>query len=57
MKDFKLTLNLEEVNLVIKALSELPFKQVNDLVAKIHLQAQEQLVAANGHETVLNENK
>ena len=51
MKDFKLTLNLNEVNLVIRALGNLPYNQVNELLAKVHAQAQEQVVAANGHET------
>ena len=57
MKNFKLTLTLDEVNLIIKALGNLPFNQVNDLVATIHLQAQEQLVAANGHEPLVTEHK
>jgi len=55
MKDFKLKLDIAEVNLIIKALGNLPFNQVNELIAKIHSQAQEQLVAANGHEAAVNE--
>lgn len=49
MKDFQLTLNLNEVNLIIKSLGNLPFNQVSDLINKIHAQAQQQLVS-NGHE-------
>lgn len=55
MKEFKLKLDINEVNLIIKALGNLPFNQVSELVGKIHNQAQEQLVAANGHETAVNE--
>ena len=43
MKDLKLTLTITEANLILKALGELPFRQVNDLVTKIHAQAQQQL--------------
>jgi hypothetical protein len=51
MKDFKLTLSLNETNLVIRALGNLPYNQVHELLAKIQTQAQEQLAAANGHES------
>lgn len=59
MKDFKLTLSLNEVNLVIRALGNLPYNQVNELLARIHTQAQEQLTAANGSDaaTVLETNR
>ena len=50
MKEFKLTLTINETNLILKALAELPFKQVSDLVGKIHAQAQQQLI--NTDETV-----
>ncbi|MCC6371443.1 MAG: hypothetical protein IT236_10605 [Bacteroidia bacterium] len=49
MKDFQLTLNINEVNQIIKALGHMPFNQVSDLIAKIHAQAQQQLVS-NGHQ-------
>ena len=49
MKEFKLTLQLTEVNLILKALGDMPFNQVSELVTKIHAQAKEQL-ASNGHE-------
>ena len=51
MKDFELTLNINEVNLIIKALGNMPFNQVSDLITKIHAQAQKQLVS-NGHEKI-----
>lgn len=59
MKDFKLTLSLNEVNLVIRALGNLPYNQVNELLARIHAQAQEQLTATNGSDaaTVLETNR
>lgn len=56
MKDFQLTLSLNEVNIIIKALGNLPFNQVNEIIAKIHTQAQEQITApTNGHEKVVAE--
>jgi hypothetical protein len=59
MKDFKLTLNVNEMNLIIRALGNLPYNQVNELLNKIHAQAQEQLTAANGQEAtaVLESNR
>jgi hypothetical protein len=50
MKDFKLILDVNEVNLLIKALGNLPYNQVNELMIKIHTQAKDQLVSANGHD-------
>lgn len=47
MKEFKLTLTVNETNLILKALSELPYKQVSDLVTKIHTQAQQQLMGTD----------
>jgi len=46
MKEFKLALNLNEVNVILKALSALPYSQVNEIIAKIHAQAQEQITNA-----------
>ena len=42
MKDLQLQLTLEEVNLILKALSNMPFSQVYELIGKIHEQAAEQ---------------
>jgi hypothetical protein len=39
----KLELKLEEVNTVLAALAELPFKISADLIVKIKMQAEEQL--------------
>ena len=59
MKDFNLKLNVNEVNLILKALSQLPYHQVNEMITKIHTQAQEQLTTevvdqAKKNETVTN---
>lgn len=44
-QDVKITLelNLEEVNLILGALSEQPFKTVFELIGKVNIQANEQL--------------
>jgi phosphoribosylformylglycinamidine (FGAM) synthase PurS component len=51
MKEFKLLLNVNEVNTILKALGNMPYNQVNDIVSKIHTQAQEQLTNAVINET------
>ena len=51
MKEFKLLLNVNEVNTILKALGNMPYNQVNELVTKIHAQAQEQLTNAVINET------
>lgn len=38
-----LRLNIGEVNVIIKALSERPFREVYELIGKIHLQSNAQL--------------
>lgn len=43
--EIQLTLTFEEVNLVLKALGNLPFKDVFDIIGKIHDQANEQMQA------------
>lgn len=48
MKELKLNLNVNEVNLLIKALGQLPYQQVHELIAKIHQQATHQLTHVNG---------
>jgi len=55
MKDFNLKVNVNEVNLVLKALSQLPYNQVNELITKIHAQAQEQLTSEVIDQTQKNE--
>lgn len=51
MKEFKLILNVNEVNTILKALGNMPYNQVSEIVTKIHAQAQEQLTNAVISET------
>ncbi len=44
-KELQIVLTFEEVNLVLKALGNLPFKDVFDIIGKIHDQANEQMQA------------
>ena len=49
MKEINLTLKVEEVNLILTSLGNLPFIQVHELIGKIQSQASAQLMpAANG---------
>jgi hypothetical protein len=48
MKDLNLSLNLNDVNTVLRALSALPYSQVNTLIEKIQQQAKAQLGQTNG---------
>jgi hypothetical protein len=43
MKDLKLNLTVNEANLILKALGNMPYSHVHELITKIHAQAQEQL--------------
>lgn len=43
MKEIQLTLTVDEANLILEALGQMPFKQVFGLVGKIQGQAAEQL--------------
>lgn len=45
MKDVQFNLTLEEANLILGALGNLPFNQVSGLIAKLHNQANKQLQA------------
>jgi hypothetical protein len=57
MKEFKLLLNVNEVNVILKALGTMPYNQVTEIVAKIHAQAQEQLTnEVNSDTTTTAEN-
>lgn len=47
MNRISLNLDLDEVNVIIKALSERPFREVYELVGKIHAQSNTQLA---GHD-------
>lgn len=44
--ELKVVLTIEEVNLVLEALSQKPFAVVNELITKIKLQGESQLKAA-----------
>lgn len=48
MKDLNLNLNINDVNTVLRALSTLPYSQVNLLIEKIQQQAKAQLGQTNG---------
>jgi hypothetical protein len=49
MKELKLTLSVNDTNTILRALSALPYSQVNELIAMIQKQAREQLNEGNGH--------
>ncbi len=50
MKEVNLNLTVEETNLILEALGNLPFVRVYGLINKIQAQAQHQL-DSNGHAT------
>ena len=45
MKEITLTVKVEEINMILSALGNLPFIQVHELIAKLQTQATEQLTA------------
>lgn len=47
MEKITLTLTLDEANLLLKALGELPFREVFELIGKIQQQANQQLQDTN----------
>ena len=60
MEELKIVLSLDEVNLVLGGLSELPYKSVNGVINKITSQAESQLKANRTpveHEVVNDANK
>jgi hypothetical protein len=50
MKEINLTLKVEEVNLILTSLGNLPFIQVHELIGKIQNQAAAQLLPATNGE-------
>ena len=48
MKNVNLNLNINELNVVLRALSNLPYNQVNELIEKLQQQARQQLEQGNG---------
>lgn len=47
-KELTLTLSIDEVNIVLEALGEMPFSKVFQLIDNIQRQAAQQLQPANG---------
>lgn len=47
MEKITLTLTLDEANLLLKALGEMPFREVFELIGKIQHQANQQLQGTN----------
>jgi hypothetical protein len=45
MEELKIVLSLDEVNLILGSLSELPYKTVSGLISKVTAQAESQLKA------------
>ena len=41
--NFVLNFSLEDINIILKALSEMPFKDVYDVIGKINFQTNEQM--------------
>ena len=50
MAKISLDLDIHEVNIIIKALSERPFREVYELIGKIHAQSNVQLSSPEFHE-------
>ena len=48
MKEMQLSVTIDEANLILEALGNLPFTKVYELIGKIQEQASEQLAAENG---------
>ena len=49
--NFHITLTLDQLNLVLAALSKLPFEAVSETIAVVRQQGQEQLQAADAAKT------
>ena len=49
--NFNITLNLDQLNLVLAALSKLPFEAVSETIALVRQQGTEQLQAAEAAKT------
>ena len=43
MKEIKLELTIDEINVILEALGQMPFQQVYNIIHKIHQQANSQL--------------
>jgi hypothetical protein len=49
MKTIRLELTVEETNLVLEALGNLPFIKVHELISKIHQQASPQVASTDNN--------
>ncbi|RLA26175.1 MAG: hypothetical protein DRQ62_00295 [Gammaproteobacteria bacterium] len=47
MKQIKLNLTIDEANLILEGLGNLPFIQVHELIGKIHQQASAEVIKIN----------
>lgn len=56
-QNIKLEITLEEANLLLEALGEMPFKRVFGLVSKIQNQAAPQVNGQNGQSELTTQNK
>lgn len=52
MKTIQLTLSLEETNLILQSLANMPYGQVAELIGRIQHMAQSQLGSVNGEARV-----
>lgn len=50
MKPIRLVLTVEETNLILRALGELPYREVRDVVANVLAQAERQAAGDAGDE-------
>lgn len=57
MKDIRFHLNVNEVNLILKSLGNLPYYQVCALIEKMQQQANAQVTQSNGNSSLLNGQK
>lgn len=54
MPEIKIMVTLDETNLILEALGEMPFVRVHQLIAKIQQQAQRQLQTAQDTTAIEN---
>jgi hypothetical protein len=55
MKELSFSVNIKEINTILKALGNMPYNQVNELITKLHGQAQSQLTNDVLADTTKNE--
>jgi len=57
MQPIQLKLTIDETNVILKALGEMPYVQVHQLIAKIHQQASSQLQEGNDQQVQVPESE